>query len=98
MGKTPTSANPYNYEDLLRQMETRKIPVHSFYIGQPSYPGAYFEAVSRRTGGRCENYNYQASNAAELLTNFIVEQVLMRIGGDKMGQKLVQTFKKMMMK
>ena len=69
----------------------KKIPVHSFYIG--SGPAAYFKDVSTRTGGECSEYKYSQPDAAKKLTDFIVLNVLNKIGGDQRGKEFVTAYK-----
>lgn len=80
-------------------MANRKIPIHSFYISDGSGSGSgsenaktYFTKRSMETKGEASEYDLRGTNEAEKLTNFIVENILNRIGGERLGRELVQAY------
>jgi hypothetical protein len=72
-------------------MATRRIPIHSFYI--EDLARTYFNDVSRRTLGESKEYMYQEADAPKLLTDFIVENILNKIGGEAMGIELIGAYR-----
>lgn len=69
-------------DQLIQGLVVRRIPVHSFYISKgTNNVKSYFKQISTQTQGQCSEYPCEDVNAADLLTNFIVENVLNKIGG-----------------
>ena len=78
--KTTKFAKPTYYASELKKLKDKKIPVHAFYLT----PGAKnnFEEIARATSGRCEQLNIHSDKGAELLTDFVTEEVLRKIFED----------------
>ena len=56
------------------------IPVHTFYID--NYAESNFREIAKETGGRCEALDIQSSSGAELLTQFVTEEILRKTAGE----------------
>lgn len=61
----------------IQQLKKKKIPIHSYYIGDKDY----FERISKETNGECEQFNIYTFDAAEKLAKFIASKILNKIGG-----------------
>ena len=56
------------------------IPVHTFYID--NHAESNFREIAKETGGRCEALDIQSSSGAELLTQFVTEEILRKTAGE----------------
>eukprot|EP00043_Microstomoeca_roanoka_P004303 m.48881 g.48881 ORF g.48881 m.48881 type:complete len:2810 (-) comp12432_c0_seq1:42-8471(-) len=66
------------------------IPVHAFYIAERAKE--FFQHVATRTNGRHEFLDIEASTGADQLTNLVSEELLRRMGGDKLVDTYRATF------
>ncbi|CAF1373585.1 unnamed protein product [Rotaria sp. Silwood1] len=72
---------PTYFEDELKKLKNKKIPVHAFYLTK--YAKDDFEKIAKETGGRCELLNIQSSQGAESLAHFVTEEILREKAGDE---------------
>jgi hypothetical protein len=57
----------------------KKIKGHSYYLN-PIATKDFFEDLSRRTGGKCEEFNLKDANATKMLADFIANRILENLG------------------
>jgi hypothetical protein len=84
--KTPT-----HYIQEFQKLKAKCIPVHAFYLDAGAKKN--FEGIARETSGCCEQLNIQSSQGAEILTNFVTEEVLRKTAGDQ-GDAVVELYRK----
>ena len=81
---------PTYYLDEVQKIKAKKIPVHCFYLDDWAQPT--FQLIASETGGRCEKLEIQSSMGAEMLTNFVTEEVLRKSAGSK-GDEIVEAYR-----
>ncbi|CAF3975531.1 unnamed protein product [Rotaria sordida] len=72
---------PTHYTDELEKLKAKGIPVHAFYLHRGAKEN--FERIASVTSGRCEHLNINSPQGAELLTNFVTEEVLRKTAGSQ---------------
>ncbi|CAF3546493.1 unnamed protein product [Rotaria socialis] len=88
--KTTEFHTPTYYEDELKRLKDKKIPVHTFYL--TDYAASNFKQIAKETNGRCESLNIYSEKGALLLTNFVTEEVLRKAAGDE-GDDAVKRYR-----
>ena len=88
--KTKYKASTH-YKDELKKLKEKKIPIHAFYLHRDAKDN--FEEIANETSGRCELLDIYSSQGADLLTNFVTEEVLRKSGGDE-GDVMVALYRK----
>jgi hypothetical protein len=83
--KTPT-----HYIEELRKLKAKNIPVHAFYLTNGAKES--FQSIAIETSGRCELLNINSAEGAELLTQFVTEEVLRKTAGDQ-GEAAVKLYR-----
>ena len=83
--KTPTY-----YLDEVQKIKAKKIPIHCFYLD--NWAEQAFQLIASETGRRCEKLEIQSSMGAEMLTNFVTEEVLRKSAGSK-GDEIVEAYR-----
>ena len=68
----------YHFSEL-EKLRAKHIPVHTFYLN--SVAEADFREIANKTGGRCMGRRICSSNDAELLANFIAEEMIRKAAG-----------------
>ena len=79
------------YEDELAKLQTKKIPIHSFYVADLAKTS--FKNIAAKTGGKSERLDIESANGSETLTNLVNIEVLRSIGGAQRGNDLVNAYK-----
>ena len=75
----------------LQRLTARNIPVHAFYLHNGAKDS--FKTIASQTSGRCEYLDINSPEGAEILTNFITEEVLRKTAGDQ-GDSVVELYRK----
>ena len=88
-GKTRFDKPTY-YAHEIQKLKEKSIPVHAFYLDR--YAQDNFEQIARETRGRCEQLDIHSSDGAELLTNFVTEEVLRKTAGNQ-GDSAVELYR-----
>jgi len=83
------------YRDELKKLKDKEIPVHAFYLVSGAKEN--FFDIAHETGGRCEELKMDSSAGAQLLINFVTEEVL-RITAGEQGEEAVQLYRKKFVK
>jgi hypothetical protein len=81
---------PTHFSVELNILKNKGIPVHTFYLHEGTRIN--FEEIANATKGRCEFLDIYSSKGAELLTNFITEEILRKAAGDK-GDEAVNLYR-----
>ncbi|CAF4032068.1 unnamed protein product, partial [Rotaria sordida] len=81
---------PTQYTDELKKLKAKNIPVHAFYLNIGAKGN--FQKIASETLGRCEQLNINSPQGAELLTNFVTEEVLRKTAGDQ-GDAAVKLYR-----
>jgi hypothetical protein len=85
--KTPTY-----YEDELRQLELKGIPVHAFYVNDSAKNS--FKEIAKTTNGECEFLDINNPDVgAEILIRLVTERILQNVGGKSKGDSLVAAYR-----
>ncbi|CAF0934036.1 unnamed protein product [Adineta steineri] len=84
--KTPT-----HYLTELQKLKAKNIPIHAFYLHDGAEKN--FREMSSATSGRCEKLNINSPQGAEMLTNFVTEEVLRKTAGSQ-GNEMVEYYRK----
>jgi hypothetical protein len=88
--KTTRFDKPTYYASELKKLKDKNIPIHAFYLTSSAKKN--FEEIARETSGRCEQLNIHSAQGAELLTDFVTEEVLRKTGGDE-GDAIVELYR-----
>ena len=89
--KTTKFEKPTYYATELKKLKDKNIPVHTFYLTKSAQRN--FEEIARETSGRSEYLDIKSAQGAELLTNFVTEEVLRKTAGDQ-GDAIVTLYRK----
>ena len=82
---------PTFYLDELTILQSKKIPVHAFYVAERAKKS--FTEIADTTGGKSEMLDIDSANGSETLTNLVNIEVLRNIGGAPHGNDLVNAYK-----
>ena len=88
-------ASPTYYEDELRKLKDKNIPVHAFYL--TDYAKENFHRIASQEGERCERLQIQSPHGAELLTHCVTKEILRKAAGDQ-GDAAVKRYEKQYVK
>ncbi|CAF1187714.1 unnamed protein product [Rotaria sp. Silwood1] len=82
--------NPTHYTSELRKLKDKNIPVHAFYL----HDGAKvnFEQIAHETGGNCKFLEINSPEGADLLTDFVTQEILRKAAGNH-GDAAVEVYK-----
>jgi hypothetical protein len=83
--------NPTYYVEELQKLKVDNIPVHAFYLQAGAQNN--FRKIANETSGRCEYLDINSLQGAQLLTNFVTEEVLRKTAGDQ-GDAAVELYRK----
>ena len=78
----------HNLHEINRLIQ-RRIPIHTLYLNYSAKDS--FQQIATQTGGRSEQLNMFSSHGAELLTQFVTEEVLRKAAGTQ-GDAAVQLY------
>jgi hypothetical protein len=82
---------PTYYNDELKKLDERNIPVHAFYLHECAREN--FRQIAKTTGGRFERLDIKSPKGADLLTNFVTEELL-RMSAGSQGEEAVNLYRK----
>ena len=68
-----------SYESELQQIINKKIKGHSYYLN-PAGTKDFFEDLSRRTEGKCEEFKIDDPKATKMFTDFVANRILDNLG------------------
>ena len=88
-GKTKYK-KPTHYVTEMQTLKAKSIPIHAFYLAVGAKIN--FQKIAGETSGRCEQLNIHCAQGAELLTNFVTEEVLRKTAGDQ-GDAIVEYYR-----
>ncbi|CAF0939888.1 unnamed protein product [Adineta steineri] len=80
------------YEDELKKLISKQIPVHAFYVAKQAE--ASFKKIAKETGGRCHLLDINSQAGANMLTDLVTEVILKNVGGEAKGNTLVDAYRK----
>ncbi len=67
------------YEPELQKLIANKVKGHSYYLN-PSGTKDFFEDLSKRTSGKCEEFKIDDPNATKMFTDFVANRILENLG------------------
>ncbi|CAF0901525.1 unnamed protein product [Adineta ricciae] len=82
---------PTHFSIELDKLKEKNIPVHAFYLVDAAREN--FERIARESKGRCQQLNIHSPKGAELLTDFVTEEVLRKAAGSQ-GDAAVELYRK----
>ena len=80
-----------HYTDELNKLKAKNIPVNAFYLHDGAKEN--FQRIARETSGRSELLNINSPQGAELLTNFVTEEILRKAAGGQ-GNAAVELYRR----
>ena len=88
--QTTEFSTPTFYKDELKKLKNKNIPVHTFYLTEGA--SSSFKKIAEETKGRCEPLDINSPMGAELLTEFVTEEVL-RKAARSQGDAAVERYR-----
>ncbi|CAF1144264.1 unnamed protein product [Adineta ricciae] len=88
--KTTKFSKPTFYQDELKKLKDKDIPIHTFYL--TDYAKSNFEEIAKETKGRCEFLDIRSSAGIDALTNYVTEEVLRKAAGSQ-GEEAVKLYR-----
>ncbi|CAF0947135.1 unnamed protein product [Adineta steineri] len=79
-----------HYRKELRKLKDKDIPIHTFYLDDGAREN--FEEIARETSGHCKSLDIHSPQGAELLTHFVTEEILRKVGGEDAAQLYKKMF------
>ncbi|CAF1053678.1 unnamed protein product [Adineta ricciae] len=83
-------SKPTFYQDELKKLKDKDIPIHTFYL--TNYAKSNFEEIAQETKGRCESLDIRSSAGIDALTNYVTEEVLRKAAG-RQGEEAVKLYR-----
>ncbi|CAF4908972.1 unnamed protein product, partial [Rotaria sp. Silwood1] len=84
-------AQPTYYKDELEKLIRDKVPVHAFFVAKRAEQS--FKEIANLTGGRCQLLDINSSAGSQLLTDLVTEEILRNVGGNSIGNALVEAYR-----
>ncbi|CAF3619174.1 unnamed protein product [Rotaria sp. Silwood1] len=84
-------AQPTYYKNELEKLIRDKVPVHAFFVAKRAEQS--FKEIANLTGGRCQLLDINSSAGSQLLTDLVTEEILRNVGGNSIGNALVEAYR-----
>ncbi|KAL4480832.1 hypothetical protein ABPG72_001701 [Tetrahymena utriculariae] len=86
-----------HFQDEVQKLKNANLPVHCFYLHEGAMEN--FTYIANQTGGKCESFNINSSDAHQKLIEIVVEPILVNVGkqngvGDSLYQEYLKVFNK----